>query len=121
MRIIKNGINERYIVYKLYDDVNEKIYIGKTTIPIYMRINSHRHGTLQADKYFSQIGWDKVTFEIIDFSLDKENLLKKESNYILKYYTMYKEKLLNINSKMISNFIHFPTEFKKLAHNYFEV
>ena len=119
MRIIKNGINERYIVYKLYDDV--KIYIGKTTLPIYMRINSHRHGKLRADKYFSEIGWDNVTFEIIDWSYDKKSLLMKEDNIIGQYYMMHKEKLLNKNSTNYSYFHMIPLDFEKLARNYFEV
>ena len=119
MKIIINGIKERYIIYKLYDIINEKVYIGKTTIPIYMRINTHRHGNLNADKYFSSIGWENVIFEIIDWSNDKITLLKKENDQILKYYTTNKSNLLNKNCSLISDYKVIPSDFKKLASKYF--
>ena len=119
MKIITNGIKERCIIYKLYD--NEKIYIGKTTIPIYMRINSHRHGKLSADKYFSEIGWDNVIFEIIDYSNDKIILAKKEEEQIMKYYTMNKDNVLNKNCSLRTGYYIIPQEFKKLANNFFRL
>ena len=119
MKIITNGIKERYIIYKLYDIIYGRIYVGKTTIPIYMRINSHRHGKLDADKYFSSIGWENVIFEIIDWSNDKSSLLKKEYEQIKKYYKLYKNKVLNKYSTQ-PIYINIPKEFKKLADNFFE-
>ena len=93
MKIIKNGIKENFIIYKIYND--DKIYIGKTTIPIYIRINNHRHGILEADQYFRSVGWDNVTFEIIDYSNDRTTLLKKENEQIIHHYELYKDKILN--------------------------
>lgn len=95
MKIITNGINERYIIYKLYENIEGKIYIGKTTIPVYMRINLHRHGILKADQHFSNIGWDNVTFEIIDWSYDKNILKEKERSTIYLYFLRYQQKMLN--------------------------
>ena len=118
MKIITNGIKERCIIYKLYD--NEKVYVGKTTIPIYMRINSHRHGKLSADKYFSEIGWDNVTFEIIDWSYDNQTLLLKEDAQIRRHYMMYKENILNKNGIQFAMYNYFPSDFEKLARNFFD-
>ena len=118
MRIITHDIKERYIVYKLYDVIEGKVYIGKTTIPIYMRINTHRHGKLDADKYFSSIGWDNVVFEIMDWSNDRSNLLKKEETLIQKHYMSDASKLLNKNSTHSDCFC-IPKDLKKLADNFF--
>ena len=119
MKVITNGIKERYIIYKLYENIENKIYIGKTTIPIYMRINSHRHGKLRADQHFSTIGWNNVVFEIIDWSYDKESLLKKEDTIIGQHFITHGEKLLNKNSTH-SDIYSLPSEFKHLAVNFFE-
>ena len=119
MKVITNGIKERYIIYKLYENIENKIYIGKTTIPIYMRINSHRHGKLRADQHFSTIGWDNVIFEILDWSCDKESLLKKENTIISQHFITHGEKLLNKNSTHSNNHL-LPSEFKHLAVNFFE-
>jgi len=121
MKIITNGIKARCIIYKLYDSINQKVYVGKTTIPIYMRINSHRHGKLNADKYFSEIGWDNVIFEIIDSCDDKTILAQKEEEQILKYHLMGRDKLLNKNCSSLRGFYVIPQEFKRLANNFFVV
>ena len=119
MRIITNEIKGTFIIYKMYVIINGKIYVGKTTIPIYMRINIHRHGKLDADKYFASIGWENVVFEIIDWSNDRTNLLKMEDEQIRKHFKMYENKVLNKYSTQPVYFrIH--KEFKKLANNFFE-
>ena len=119
MKIITNGIKQRSIIYKLYDIINEKVYIGKTTIPIYMRINSHRHGKLNADVYFSEIGWDNVIFEIIDYSDDKAILAQKEEEQIVKYHLIDRDKLLNKNCSLLTDYYIIPQEFKILSKHYF--
>lgn len=120
MKIITNGIKEIFIIYKMYDIINGKIYIGKTTIPIYMRINLHKHSKkLEADRYFSSIGWENVIFEVIDWSHDKSILLKKEDEQIRKHFKLYENKILNkYNTRPV--FFHIPKDIKKLSCNYFE-
>ena len=116
MKIITNGIKERHKIYKMYENIEGKFYFGKTSLPIYMRINQHRHGKINADKHFSKIGWENVTFEIIDWSYDNENALIKESEYITMAKYTHPDKLLNVNS----TFWHsvFPLEFQPLIKNY---
>ena len=35
MRVITNGIDEIYKIYRMSENVQNKIYIGKTKLPIY--------------------------------------------------------------------------------------
>ena len=116
MKVVTNGITERYKIYKMYETIEGKLYIGKTSLPIYMRINQHRHGKITADKHFSKIGWENVTFEIIDWSYDNGSALKKESNYISSARSTHHEKLLNKHHAILS--WCFPLEFQSLIQNY---
>ena len=99
MKVITNGfINTQYKVYKMCESVEGKIYIGKTKLPIYMRINAHKHSNASADIHFSDVGWNNVTTEIIDEAKDEEELDYKEKEHINNYYRTHKDLLLIKNT-----------------------
>ena len=64
MKVITNGfINTQYKVFKMCESVEGKIYIGKTKLPIYMRINAHKYSNASADIHFSDVETNKRTIE----------------------------------------------------------
>lgn len=96
MRIIKNGDEPHYKVYKMTETIENKFYIGQTSLPLYMRLNIHRcNSKLRADQHFNKIGWEHVIVQIIDKANDKNELLAKETENILMHYEQDKEHLLN--------------------------
>ncbi len=88
MRIIIEGIEPQFKVYKMTETVENKFYIGKTKNPLKERMNGHRHGNhgeKSADTHFSNVGWNNVTVEIVDIANSEEELKAKEEEQITKY------------------------------------
>ena len=91
MKIIK-----RYIIYKISEPIENKYYIGKSTIPIYLRMQIHKSGNkLKADKHFKKIGWHHCKVDIIE-TCDDDNILEKERQIISRAYQEDKDNILNI-------------------------
>ena len=87
MKILIDGIEPQFKVYKMIESVENKFYIGKTRNPLKERMNGHRHGNhgeKSADRHFSDVGWNNVTVEIIDTANDDEELKVKETEQIIK-------------------------------------
>ena len=95
MKIIIDGIEPQFKVYKMTDDINKKIYIGSTSYPIKHRMGGHKYSHNFVDSYFSNIGWNNITVEIIDSGDDIESMKKKENEHIEKLKGS--EQLLNKN------------------------
>ena len=77
MKIISNGIEPQFKIYKMSENIEGKVYIGKTKRPLQERINGHRSSKQYADKHFSNVGWNNVLVEIIDTANNDEELSKK--------------------------------------------
>ena len=82
----------KYIVYKITNTVNYKIYIGRTTQELEVRWSSHRGGiNAKKNKYlklyraFKKYGIEKFIIEQIDEANNFKNLKTLEGQYILKY------------------------------------
>lgn len=91
MKIIK-----RYIIYKISEPIEHKYYIGKCTIPIYLRMQIHKSGNkLKADEHFKKIGWHHCKVDIIE-TCDDDNILEKERQIISRAYQEDKDNILNI-------------------------
>ena len=90
MKIIK-----RYIIYKISEPIEHKYYIGKCTIPIYLRMQIHKNGKLKADEHFKKIGWHHCKVDIIE-TCDDDNILEKERQIISRAYQEDKDNILNI-------------------------
>ena len=77
-------------IYKIYNAVNDEIYIGSTTRKLSERMSEHRrrinsrHNQFPIHKAFREHGVDNFFIELIEKCPcnDKDELLKTEGNYI---------------------------------------
>lgn len=78
------------IVYKVTNKETDEVYIGITTKSVEERKKDHyqKSSINQQRKFYKAIGTyspDAFTWEQIDTAANKDELAKKEKNYILKY------------------------------------
>jgi len=103
MKIIIIGTEPQYKVYRMYESIENKFYIGKTKQPLKERMNGHKHGgssCLSADNHFANVGWNNVTVEIIDVANDENELKIKEEEHIKRNCSVLMlNKTLNSNDK----------------------
>ena len=85
-------------IYKLVNDIDDKIYVGSTTTSLSQRKSAHvtlsRKKTNRAVyKHFNDIGWNRVSIILIEkYSCeDKEELLKRERYWIEKIGTLNRQ------------------------------
>lgn len=74
------------IIYKIYNDVNSKLYIGQTTKSLEERINGHHASMIGGQdthlyRAMRKYSWDKFHFEIISRANSQDEL-----NYLEEYY-----------------------------------
>lgn len=77
------------IIYKITNKINGKIYVGLTTTTLKKRMHSYKSES-KSDRVpkqsvvfaFKKYGFENFTFEEIDYASTKEELKKKEINYI---------------------------------------
>ena len=106
MKIVINGTEPQFKVYKMTESIENKFYIGKTKNPLQDRMKGHRHGDhgdKSADTHFANVGWNNVTVDIIDTANSEEELRKKGEEQIIKNRS---DKMLNKhfnNNKSNSN------------------
>lgn len=91
------------IIYKIVNDVNEKIYIG-SAVKKSLRINQHMHhlkkGThhnLPLQSFVNKYGIDKIHFIVIEKNIPIDKLINREQYYI-DFYKDYNI-LFNIRMK----------------------
>lgn len=79
------------LIYKITNDINDKVYIGQTTKTLEERIAQHRNAfvtgvTTHIYNAMRKYGWDKFHFHILDDSpLTQEELDMLEKKYIIEY------------------------------------
>jgi len=104
MKIIINGIEPHFKIYKMSECIKNKFYIGKTKQSLKDRMNGHRHGghsCVSADNHFADIGWRNVTVEIIDQANNDDELILREEEQIKNNASdLMLNKNLNSNEKM---------------------
>lgn len=89
------------IVYKIYNDIDDKIYIGITTRTLNERWNEHR-SRIEERKHchlyaaMLKYGIEHFFIEKIDEATTKEELYQKEEYYIKLWDTQNKEKGYNM-------------------------
>ncbi len=89
--------NSRNVIYKIEED--GKVYIGKTTDPMKIRMNAHRHNVKYHEgdgqkflNHFSTLEkFAKATITVIE-SVEPCELRQRESNWI-NYYDSYRNGL----------------------------
>ena len=97
MKLIISGIEPQFKIYKMSEDLNNKVYIGSTFYPIKSRMSAHKHANNKVDQYFSNVGFDNVTCEIIDFANNKQEMRIKENEHIENFRKNNPDHILNKN------------------------
>lgn len=84
-----------YKVYYIYNDVNDKIYVGMTKKTLRARLNGHRSKLNQPEKEMTPfqremklLGKDNFHIKMIAETKDKREALKLERYYIEKFKTI---------------------------------
>lgn len=83
----------RMLIYKITNDVNNKLYIGQTTKTLQERIQGHHNSMVSGVdthlyRAIRKYGWDKFHFEIIATATTQEDLDYLEAMFIQKYDTI---------------------------------
>lgn len=78
------------LIYKITNDVNNKIYIGQTTHSLENRIKQHYNSYVSGVNThlynaMRKYGWDKFHFTQIDSASSQEELDRLEDMYIVQY------------------------------------
>lgn len=82
-----------YSIYKIWNEVNDKLYIGCTIRPIEERFQEHKYRVYERVTHLysamRKYGRDKFHIELIDTASSKEEMFEKEMYYI-KLFDTYK-------------------------------
>ena len=82
-----------YYIYKITCKVNEKIYIGKSTVPISKRWHRHQRDYQKLDTHLARAmkiyGIENFYVEEIDHCEEDLNLLNDKERYWISYYDSY--------------------------------
>ena len=94
-------------IYQIINDINDKIYIGKTATSISKRWSQHKHDYLIYDwhlyKAMRKYGLEKFSIEQIDSTDDFKELGMLEREYIKKYNSQNPNKGYNLTAGGESN------------------
>lgn len=90
------------IIYKITNLINNKVYIGQTTRPLSSRWNRHLRDSVKLDyplyRAMRKYGAENFYIEEIDKTNTKEELNKKETEWIINYGSMCDNKGYNSKS-----------------------
>lgn len=83
-------LETKYIIYKITNNINNKIYIGQTFTSIKERIRKHISDSLYnprclIDRSILKYGWENFKYEIIDYTNSLDELNDKEIYWINFY------------------------------------
>lgn len=76
-------MKKQYHIYKIVNNVNDKVYIGQTGNPKGRFYACHYHGKMK--KAIEDIGWENFTPVLIETTDSKDNADRLEAYYIGKY------------------------------------
>lgn len=89
--------DDKLIIYKITNNINNKIYIGQTVRDLDTRIKEHRrHKDCIMYNAFNKYGYDNFTIEIIDTAETIDELNEKEIYWISYYDSTNKDKGYNL-------------------------
>jgi len=87
---VKVGVYEmKYEVYKISNDINNKLYIGITSCGYKNRFKQHTKADSYIGKAIRKHGIEHFRIEVIDIAETKEEVMRKEI-YWIDYYDSYK-------------------------------
>jgi len=79
------------IIYRAYNTINKKSYIGQTIYPLYKRIGEHKSYSKNLSYVFyksiRKYGWDNISWEVLCECDSKEELDEMEFHYIKQYHS----------------------------------
>jgi len=93
-----------YLVYKITNNINSKLYFGITKCSLQKRWNEHRHNSLKSKKKshlclaIKKYGIENFTIELVKECLSEKEMYNMEINLIKEYRTNEREYGYN-NSK----------------------
>lgn len=76
---------DRFIVYKHTNNINNKCYIGITKRTLEERVYDGYGGSIKFNNAINKYGWDNFTSTILEENLSLSEACKKEQYYIQKY------------------------------------
>ena len=88
-------MNDKWVLYK-HTFPNGKVYIGITSQDVKDRWRKNGEGYIGQpimERAIKKYGWENIKHEILLENLSKEEAGKKESEYIEKYHSYYKDPL----------------------------
>lgn len=81
-------------IYKIVNDINNKIYIGQSKYPIEQRFQRHKNDCLRLDTHlaraFKKYGIEHFKIEIVEEGIEDPNLLTERESYWIKHYDSIK-------------------------------
>ena len=82
----------KFTIYMITNDVNDKVYIGQTAREVQERFNEHCNCNLSPiGRAIQTIGKEHFTVSVLDdTSTNPDELAQKEDFYINKYHTIAK-------------------------------
>lgn len=91
------------LVYKIYNDINTKIYIGQTTLSLEERIQrykkelKYRPNSRPIIRAMNKYGFNHIFFEIVKDNIQTRQELDTYERYYIKYYqSLITEKGYNV-------------------------
>lgn len=78
----------QYIIYKIQNKINGKVYIGKTKRGLNCRLKEHfsdRSSCSYLKNAINKYGFESFNFDIIGYANNEEELCKLEKEFILQY------------------------------------
>ncbi|MBQ0112069.1 MAG: GIY-YIG nuclease family protein [Bacteroidales bacterium] len=93
--VIRDTINKYGTIYIIKNNVNEKVYIGQTTIPVIERFKQHcKNSVLRSRRYklynaMNKYGKNNFYVETLETNIPLSKLDEKEIEYISKYNSYF--------------------------------
>ena len=76
---------DNYEIYKISNDVNDKVYIGQTYKGIKNRFNDHIYSPSEIGKAIREIGKEHFKIEVLETADDYYKALELETKYINQF------------------------------------
>lgn len=80
----------KYEVYKISNDINDKLYIGITSCGISVRFKQHSKAESYIGNVIRKHGVEHFKIEVIDVAETREEVMEKEM-YWIDYYNSFKK------------------------------
>jgi group I intron endonuclease len=105
------------LIYKATNKINNKVYIGQTTLTLEERKKYHKSAYKTHDYYFyraiRKYGWDNFEWEVLDESAKTEDELDYLEEYYISLYDSFDNKEKGYNTQSGGHRFRVTEEIKK--------